>query len=124
MSLQLEQRVSDSVSTIARMAAQGDTDARAVSPDVYLSEALLALEYERIFKHQWACLGRVDELPNPGDYLTAEADRAQLRRKYLPEISKALPGRKVARFYQIENKIRAALLYEIGANIPLAKTAK
>jgi hypothetical protein len=35
-----------------------------------------------------------------------------------------VPEVKVARYYQIENKIRAALMYEVGANIPLAKTAK
>jgi len=35
-----------------------------------------------------------------------------------------LPEVKVARYYQIENKIQAALLYELARNIPLAKAAK
>jgi hypothetical protein len=35
-----------------------------------------------------------------------------------------LPEVKVARYYQIENKIHAALTYGIGAKIPLAKAAK
>jgi hypothetical protein len=56
-----------------------------------------------------------------GDYLTAEADRAQLRRAYLPEIAKALPGRKVARFYQIENKMEAVLRYDLAAHIPVVE---
>ena len=56
-----------------------------------------------------------------GDYLTAEADRAQLRRTYLPEFSKALSGRKVARFYQLENKMEAVLRYDLAAHIPVVE---
>ncbi len=48
----------------------------------------------------------------------------QLRQAYLPKFRKALPEVKVVRYYQIENKIQAALVYELAANIPLAKTAK
>src|SRR5262245_31956293 len=32
------------------------------------------------------------------DYLAAEADRAKVRRAYVDELAKVLPGRKVARF--------------------------
>jgi hypothetical protein len=53
------------------------------------------------------------------DYLAAEADRAQVRRKYLPEFAKVLPGRAVARFYQIENKMDALLRYELASTIPV-----
>jgi hypothetical protein len=56
-----------------------------------------------------------------GDYLGAEADRAQLRRTYLPEFSKALPGRKVARFYQLENKMEAVLRYDLASRIPVVE---
>ncbi|TMA80322.1 MAG: hypothetical protein E6J72_08745 [Deltaproteobacteria bacterium] len=55
------------------------------------------------------------------DYLAAETDRAQLRQKYLPEFSKALPGRKVARFYQLENKIEAVLRYDLAAHVPVVE---
>jgi hypothetical protein len=53
------------------------------------------------------------------DYLAAESDRAQLRRKYLAELAKALPGRKVMLFYQIENKIDAIVRYDLAAGIPV-----
>jgi hypothetical protein len=56
-----------------------------------------------------------------GDYLGVETDRAKLRQSYLPEISKALPGRKVARFYQIENKMDAVVRYELAAHIPVVE---
>ena len=56
-----------------------------------------------------------------GDYLSVEEDRAKLRRSYLPEIAKALPGKKVARFYQIENKMDAVLRYDLAREIPVVE---
>jgi len=52
-------------------------------------------------------------------YLATEADRNQVRRTYLPEFAKILPGRTVARFYQIENKMDAVLRYELAKTIPV-----
>ena len=52
-------------------------------------------------------------------YLAVEEDRAKVREAYLEPISQALPGRKVMRFYQIENKIEAVLRYELAATIPV-----
>ena len=53
------------------------------------------------------------------DYLDAEADRLEVRRAYLGKFAKILPGRTVARFYQIENKIDAILRYDLAATIPV-----
>ena len=58
------------------------------------------------------------------EYMTVETLGQKLRQAYLPKFRKVLPEVKVLRYYQIENKIKTALLYEIGANIPLAKTGK
>jgi hypothetical protein len=44
---------------------------------------------------------------------------AALKRSYLPKLEKALPMAKVARYLQIENKIRALVRYELAAEIPL-----
>jgi hypothetical protein len=52
-------------------------------------------------------------------YLAAEAERVQVRRAYLGEFAKILPGRTVARFYQIENKLDAVLRYDLAATIPV-----
>jgi len=48
----------------------------------------------------------------------------KLRQAYLPKFRKTLPEVKVVRYYQIENKIYAVLLYELARNIPLVETAK
>jgi hypothetical protein len=49
-----------------------------------------------------------------------QADGA-LQASYVPELSKVLPAKKVARYLQIENKIRAALKYELASNIPVVE---
>jgi hypothetical protein len=53
------------------------------------------------------------------DFLAIERERAEVREKYLAPISEALPGRKVARFYQIENKIQAIVRYQLARDIPV-----
>jgi hypothetical protein len=55
------------------------------------------------------------------DYLAVERDRAEVRRAFLDPISQALPGKKVMRFYQIENKIDAVLRYQLAATIPVVE---
>lgn len=49
-----------------------------------------------------------------------DLDEAKLKKSYVPKLSKVLPGVKVARYLQIENKIRAIVRYELAAAIPLA----
>ena len=58
------------------------------------------------------------------EYITIETLGPKLRQAYLPKFRKVLPEVKVARYYQIENKIQAALMYELAANIPFVKSAK
>ena len=53
------------------------------------------------------------------DYLAAEADRVQIRRSYISQFAKILPGRTVARFYQIENKMDAVIRYDLASTIPV-----
>ena len=57
------------------------------------------------------------------EYLTVEAERVALRRSYLAEFKKVLPGRKVARLYQIENKMEAVTRYDLAASIPVLEEA-
>jgi hypothetical protein len=56
-----------------------------------------------------------------GEYLTLEQDHVALLRSYVPRFQKVLPAKKVARLYQVENKIRALVNYELARQIPLAK---
>jgi len=58
------------------------------------------------------------------EYMTIEGLGLKLRETYLPKFRKVIPEVKVLRYYQIENKINAALLYELASNIPLTKDAQ
>ena len=44
---------------------------------------------------------------------------ANLSASYVPKLSKVLSAKQVLRYLQIENKIRAAVKYELAAEIPL-----
>jgi len=53
--------------------------------------------------------------------ITIESLGLKLRQAYLPKFRKVLPEKKVARYYQIENKIQATLNYELAKEIPLVQ---
>ena len=55
------------------------------------------------------------------EWLTADADRVKLRRDYVPKLAEVLSGRKLARFYQIENKMEAVVRYDLAATIPVVQ---
>ena len=53
--------------------------------------------------------------------LAIDQAEANLKSTYAPKLSKALPVRKVARYLQIENKIRAVVKYDIASGVPLVR---
>ena len=55
----------------------------------------------------------IDEL------VAIEQAEAGLKTSYVPKLSKVLPLKKVARYMQIENKVRAMVKSELAGQIPL-----
>jgi hypothetical protein len=55
------------------------------------------------------------------EHITIDSLGVKLRKAYLPKFRLVLPEKKVARYYQIENKIQAALYYEMATQIPLVQ---
>ena len=53
------------------------------------------------------------------EMVAIEQAEAGLKTSYVPKLSKVLPPKKVARYLQIENKIRAVVKYEIADGVPL-----
>jgi hypothetical protein len=51
--------------------------------------------------------------------LAIERSEVSMRESYVPKLSAVLPTTKVARYLQIENKIRAVIKYELASDIPL-----
>lgn len=58
------------------------------------------------------------------ELMTIESLGLKLRQAYFPRFRDVLPDVKAVRYFQIENKINAALTYELAAKIPLIKYPK
>jgi Spy/CpxP family protein refolding chaperone len=55
------------------------------------------------------------------DAQAVDEAEAKLKGSYVPKVLGALPATKAARYIQIENKIRAAIRYELAEGIPLVE---
>jgi len=55
------------------------------------------------------------------EYLALEANHVALLKAYVPRFQRVLPALKVARLYQIENKMRALVNYDLARQIRLVK---
>jgi hypothetical protein len=53
--------------------------------------------------------------------LAIEQAETNLKSTYAPKLSKVLPVKKVARYLQIENKIRALVKYDLAQGVPLVQ---
>lgn len=57
----------------------------------------------------------VDEL------VAVQQAEGRLQASYVPKLNMVLPPKKVARYLQIENKIRAAFKYDLAVGIPVVE---
>jgi hypothetical protein len=55
------------------------------------------------------------------ELLAIEDAEVKLKHAVLPKLAKVLPGKKVARYLQIEGKIRAVIKYELADGVPLVQ---
>jgi hypothetical protein len=55
------------------------------------------------------------------DAIAVDDAEGKLKASYVPKILATLPATKAARYIQIENKIRAAIRYELAEGIPLVE---
>lgn len=51
--------------------------------------------------------------------LAIDQDEITLRKTYAAKLGSVIPPKKVARYLQVENKIRAAIRYDLAGGIPL-----
>ncbi len=55
------------------------------------------------------------------EYLSFERMRLITKQSFVDKFKKVLPSRKVARFFQIENKLEAIINFELARQIPLVQ---
>lgn len=60
-----------------------------------------------------------DAMQLTNEVLTIDQDELTLRKTYAARLGRVMPATKVARYLQIENKIRAAIRYDLASGIPL-----
>jgi len=58
------------------------------------------------------------------EYLALEANHIALLKAYVPRFQRVLPALKVARLYQIENKMRALVNYDLAGHIRFIRWAR
>ena len=88
-------------------------------------------ELEQLNRHLGKVISEYAEAYNKGsvaedvakdlinESLKTEGAEVKMRREYAEKLAKVLPATKVARYLQMENKIRAAIKFDLAANIPL-----
>jgi uncharacterized protein (DUF2252 family) len=55
------------------------------------------------------------------EFVAIGKGEAAVKGFFVSKLSEVLPPKKVARYFQIENKIRAAIKYELAGEIPLVR---
>src|SRR5260221_9123574 len=60
------------LTTLREYRGLADTDCLTLPPAAYFSADLQHLELERIFRREWLCVGREEQVPKPGDYYTVD----------------------------------------------------
>ena len=78
-------------------------------------EIALIKEYARVYKSMTN--DEAAKLMN--EFLDIEGDYQTTRRQYVPKMRDILSDIKVARYFQIENKIKALVDFELAEKIPL-----
>ena len=64
--------VGDILEALAEIRDLNESQARSLPAGFYVSEAFLEIEKEEIFRKEWICLGRVDEVSKRGDYFATQ----------------------------------------------------
>jgi hypothetical protein len=104
-----------------------ESEAKAFWPVYEEYQKDLAAINQRIVKliESYAADYRANSMTDEGakkltaELVSIEKAEAAMKESYVPKLSKALPAKKVARYMQIENKIRALVKYELAGEIPL-----
>ena len=68
----------DLLDALRRTASLPKDRSEATPPQAYTSLEFLELELDRIFNHEWICVGRRDEFTNPGDFRVVTVGRDEV----------------------------------------------
>jgi hypothetical protein len=127
MEILREKARADKKVVVASVLDLTESEARAFWPVYNAYQSDMVSHYDRLMKLLDSYAKAYDTMTNEAatklltDYLALEKAYVGLLSSYLPRFQKVLPARKVARLYQIENKLRALVNYELAREIPFVK---
>ena len=127
MELLREKARADKKLVVASALALTESEAKAFWPvyNAYQSDMIThydkALSFIDRFSKAYDTMTDATATKLLNDYLALEANHVALLKSYVPRFQKVLPALKVARLYQVENKIRALVNYDLAREIPLVK---
>ncbi len=104
-----------------------EAEAKAFWPVYNSYQSDMIAHYDRVFKLVDAYAKSYETMTDEnatqllGEFLSLETDYIALLNSYVPRFRRVLPLVKVARLYQVENKLRALVDYEFARAIPLIK---
>ena len=53
--------------------------------------------------------------------MAIETDELALKNSYMPKFAQVMPAKQLVRYYQVENKLKAIIDYDLASAIPLVK---
>lgn len=71
------------------------------------------------YSRNWRAMSNDDALIFMRRWLELDESAVQLRSKYLPLVKEALPGKKAATFFQLDERINMMIDLEFASQLPL-----
>jgi hypothetical protein len=122
-----ERARTDKKAVVAVVVELTESEARGFWPVYNAYQSDVSSHYDRVLAFLDAYAKAYDTMTDEAaarlltQFLALERDHVALLNSYVPRFRKVLPARKVARLYQIENKLRALVNYELAREIPFVK---
>jgi hypothetical protein len=119
----------DKKSIVTQYMTLSDTEAKAFWPvydEIQAEQAALAKRMQALLS-SYATEMRGNTLTDEkakkllDDWIAIDQDEARQRAAAASKVTKVLPGKKAARYLQIENEYRALRNYDLAAIVPLAR---
>ena len=120
-----DQLRADKKAVVASVLELTEGEAKAFWPVYNAYQSDMVSHYDRVLKfvdtyaRSYEALNDQTATTLVKQFLAIERDHVAILTSYQPRFSKVLPPRKVAKLYQIENKARALVNYELARGIPL-----
>jgi hypothetical protein len=127
MEIVREKLRTDKKLVVAMVLELSESEAKRFWPVYNADQSDMILHYDRVLKlietYSGAYASMTDEIATQllTQYLALEGNQVALLKGYAPRFQKVLSPMRVARLYQIENKAKALVNYELAQQIPLIK---